>query len=60
MIISSKRISSKENNGPDRRIVIHDITNKRLHACLDQHGNVCVSVDGDKRIAENSYYHNDP
>lgn len=40
MIVSPKRISSEENNGrdSDRRIAIHGIT--RLHACLDQHGNV--------------------
>lgn len=42
VFVSPKRISSKENNGrdSDRRIAIHGITNKRLHACLDQHGNV--------------------
>jgi len=42
MIVSLKRISSEENNGrdSDRRTAIHGITNKQLHACLDQHGNV--------------------
>jgi len=42
MIVSPKRISSEENNGhdSDRRTTISGITNKRFHACLDQHGNV--------------------
>jgi len=60
MIVSPKRISSEENNGydSDRRTTISGITNKRFHACLDQHGNVSGRWQKDR--PENFYYHNGP